>query len=380
MSQTDSHKGKRKKKRNHSKIDSVFEVSSKKEKKRREQNSLSVSTNENCVIDEECVLSSKEVFSETRRKKRKLKRRFRETESSVENNIMEISYDLPRIKNNSYIKPDLISSDPLHLTLPKLGVLDSKDKKLLQKHKLQIQTGRFNKFENALLFRNWNRYLEDYDIPNPLFLFGYFQYETHRKDVKQYYQTFAQQTQLLLRLAKDLPTRTLYQIYCRARVLLSGLKKLKDFTQQDRDIILNLFNKFGDKYANFCEMYGYNPKCAREVVRNRLKANGNKVHNGPWSHEELIKLKLNVENVMKEMNLSSYDGIPWSIVSRNMNRSDIQCRQRFFTKIMYLMKNTNIDSWDDKMDLAKLIALLKHCNFSDENLIDWDFIKEKFSS
>lgn len=291
----------------------------------------------------------------------------------------EITYELPRIKNTAP-DPKLISEAQLHLLIPKLAVLNKKDHRLLKKHNITMQTGRFNKFENAIVLRNWDLYLEDYYIPNPLFLFGYFQYESQQKDVKQYYQTFAQQTHLLLRLANGLPMRTVFQVYCRARIQLSGLKQLKDFTDHDRDIIMDLYMKFGDKYANFCENYGYDPKCAREVVRNRIKANGTKLNTGPWNYEELQKLKSNVEKVMRKYNLDSYERIPWAEVARDMKRSDIQCRQRFFTKIMYIMKNTDIKDWDNKYDLAKLIALLKYCNFSDENLIDWDFIKEKFST
>ncbi|OTF81804.1 hypothetical protein BLA29_004656 [Euroglyphus maynei] len=156
----------------------------------------------------------------------------------------------------------------------------------------------------------------------------------------------------------------------------------KDFNENDRLIILNLYRTHGDHYTNFCEEFGYNPKCAREIIRHAIKSNGVELNHGEWSEEEVKKLKKVVRSLMKKLQLQSYDGIPWSRVSQKLHRSDVQCRQKFFSKstLFKMIPKNQIDGWNEKLDIAKFIALLKKLNFPDYNMIDWDYIKEKFSS
>ncbi|KAI2802974.1 Homeobox protein Nkx-2.1 [Blomia tropicalis] len=285
-------------------------------------------------------------------------------------------------KPNEIIGENHESTLLIHQLVPRLTQLTGEDRKLLAKHDLVVQSGRFNQFENAILKRNWDLYLKDYNVPNPLMLFGFFKRNGEQNNpAKTYCYAFTHKTKLLLRLAKDLPHRTLYQIYCRARILLSGLKQARDFTDEDRKLILELHTKHGDRYATFCEEYGFNPKCAREVVRNAVKANGVQLKRGAWNSEELDKLKTNVLRIMKEENIISYSRIPWSKVAADMKRSDIQCRQRFFSKVFFKVMQDQNESkkWNEQYDIVRLIALMKRCGWADDALIDWDFIKEKFS-
>lgn len=175
--------------------------------------------------------------------------------------------------------------------------------------------------------------------------------------------------------------RTLYQIYCRGRALLSGLKKARDFTPEDREMIIEGHRIHGDQYVKFCEEPGLNPKAAREVIRNVIKPNGNKLNSGTWSADELGQLKESVQNIIQKYDLKNYDGIPWTEVAASMKRSDVQCRQRFFSKVVFMLVQTNAEQevWDEKFDMARLIALMNQCDWSDDTMIDWDFLKEKFS-
>lgn len=292
--------------------------------------------------------------------------------------------ELPRERHPDKIidDKDLLSEHIIHQVLPRMFYKKQhEEQEILDKYNLTVQRGRLTKVENALLKRSWERYLEDYIVPSPQFMFGNFTKSKENRSVKVYYQTFAIRTKLWLRLAKDLPNRTICQIYQRCRSLLSGLKGGEDFTDKDRELIISLRLAHGDQYSSFCEKYGFNPKDAREVVRNSVKANGTRINHGQWSNEELAKLRDNVRKVMKKEKLDSYDNIPWSVVSADMNRSDVQCRQRFFSKSMFLLAQAKIDieKWDDKFDMARLIALIKRCNWSEEVLIDWDFLKEQFA-
>lgn len=302
-----------------------------------------------------------------------------------DDDLFSKSDDLPSLKNDVAIDPTLISDAELHHLIPKLRRINDNDKELLRQHNLSVQNGRFTSSENKILSKNWQRYLDDYNVPNKSLLLGHFQYERSNNDsqkIKKLYRKFANETQLWLRLAKNLPNRTIFQIYCRARFLLSNLKKAKDFTDEDRQIILKLYRKYGDHFTTFCEEYGYNPKCAREILRHTIKSNGVKLNHGEWSEKEVKKLKKIVSRLMKKLALQSYDGIPWSHVSKKLHRSDVQCRQKFFSKSIFCQMITHppIDDWNEKLDIAKFIALLKHLNFDDFNMIDWDYIKEKFSS
>lgn len=306
-----------------------------------------------------------------------------DSSSEAGENLEDRSEELPSIQNDFHLDADLISEEPLHLLMPKLMRLNSKDLISLQDKNLLVKKGRFSASENSILSRNWKRYLEDYHIPNPKLLLGHFQYGRHNEsatNLKKYYQNFAKKTKLWLRLAKDLPDRTIYQIYCRARVVLSGLKSAKDFRKKDRERILDLYLKHGDQYSSFCEYYGYCPKSAREVVRNSIKANGEQLNQGEWKHKEIMKLKKIVTKLIKELGLKSYDRIPWSLVAKKLKRSDVMCRQKFFSKSILKMMSTQNSDWNDSLDIAKFIALLKYLNYSDQYMIDWDFIKEKFSS
>lgn len=286
-------------------------------------------------------------------------------------------------KPNKVISDRHVSDHLIHQVLPRLFNLKKEEENaILEKNGLTINRGRFTKVENAMLLRSWKRYLKDYNVPNPRLMFGNFRRNKKgNKSVKLYYQAFAARSKLFLRLAKNLPNRTLAQIYHRARVTLSGLKTAQEFTEKDRQIILNLKQVHGEQYSLFCEQYGYHPRHAREVVRNTVKANGTKVNHGRWTNEELALLRKNVLRLMKKEKLDSFDKIPWSRVAADMNRSDVQCRQRFFSKSVFLLVQNQIDieKWDDKFDMARLVALIRRCNWSDEALIDWDFIKEQFS-
>ena len=316
---------------------------------------------------------------------------FEISELSLEKIEKEIDYDdlwknseLPRQKNpNTLIDDSLVSSHPIHQLLPRLTNMKRRDEmEILTQHGLSVQYGRFTKVENALLKRSWHQYLQDYIVPIPQLMFGNFMYNNNaNRSLKLYYHGFVIRTKLMLRLAKDLPNRTLSQIYLRSRVLLSGLKQARDFTDEDRETILSLRRIHGDQYSKFCENYGYNPRHAREVVRNNVKPNGASLKHGQWTNEEINKLRANVFKVMKKEKIESYDNIPWSKVAADINRSDAQCRQRFFSKTVFMLVQTkqDINQWDEKFDMARLIALLKRCNWSDEPLIDWDFIKDQFS-
>lgn len=293
-----------------------------------------------------------------------------------------MDYELPSVKSDRQIDFSLESQERLHQLLPKLRKLTNKDQELLKQENILVRNGRFSSIENAILKRNWDLYLNDYNIPNKQLLLGYFQYEkTNDTDqtLKKAYQKFAKDTKILLRLSKDLPNRTIYQIYCRARILLVDLKKAKDLTENDREIIIELHKKHGDRYTSFCEQYGYNPKSAREVIRNSNLSNGVELKRGEWSLEELRKLKKYVNKLVKKLNLKSYDGIPWSKVGKKLKRSDIQCRQRFFSKAVMLPASDDPPNWNEKLDMAKFISLLRELKYPELSLIDWDYIKEKFS-
>lgn len=288
-------------------------------------------------------------------------------------------YELPSERSDRKIDFSLESEERLHHLIPKLMKLNDKDKEILKNENIIVRNGRFSIIENAILKRNWERYLKDYHIPNKQLLLGHFQYQITNnddKELKKAYRKFAQHTKLWLRLSKDLPSRTIYQIYCRARTLLPNLKKSKDFDENDRKNILKLHKIHGDHYATFCEKYGYSPKSAREVIRQGLSDEFKK---GEWSQKELRKLRKYVDELVKELNLKSYDGIPWTRVSQKLKRNDIQCRQRFFSKAVMMLSPDDPPNWNDKLDMAKFISLLRKLNYNDTALIDWDYIKEKFS-
>lgn len=304
-----------------------------------------------------------------------------ETTTAIEDDIDE----LPR-QRKPHKALDLdrhASSHLLHQVLPRLfNLKPDEERAILEQHGLSVNRGRFTKVENAMLRRSWARYLKDYIVPNPRLMFGVFcRNRKANGAVKDYYRAFAARTKLFLRLAKHLPNRTLAQIYQRARATLSGLKTGADFSEADRATILNLRRVHGEQYAVWCERHGFNPRHARELVRNSEKANGAAVKHGRWSNEELAALRDNVQKVMKELRLTSYDAIPWVRVAATMGRSDVQCRQRFFSKSVFLLVQNRVDieRWDDRFDMARLVALVRRCAWSDEALIDWDFIKEQFS-
>lgn len=286
--------------------------------------------------------------------------------------------------NTGVIDPSLLSDAPLHELLPKIANATAADLELAKSNGLAIQTGKFSKQETEILTRNWQNYLRDYHIPNHLLLFGYFKHneqDEERKALKANYARFTKDTMLYNRLAKDLPKRTLFQVYSRARILFSDLKKAEDYTEEDKQKLCDLHRMYGEDYRQICEFHGFDPKSAREFIRNKFKTRTVPIKNGKWSEEEINKLKRNVKKVMLKQNLTSFEGIPWSQVASNMQRSDLQCRQRFFsTKVFrtFIPPEDNNSSFNKKFEMAKLVALLKKANFKDDVLIDWDWIKEKF--
>jgi hypothetical protein len=291
------------------------------------------------------------------------------------NKLSQISYD----KNKFHL-----SDARLHILFPKLKCLTKEDKTIAAEEGLTIKCGKYTREEDAILTRNWEQFCNDYIVDMPHLALGFFRYcKTVSIEDKIYAQNLVNQSQMILRLAKGLPERTLFSLYARARKLFSGLTKTDTLTQEERQQILDLYQEFGNQYSLIAERLLVDIKTVSEIIRNNLKPNLKKIRKGLWDENEENDLLNAIKDIFKDQDLrNSYQNIPWSLVATKMNRNEVQCRQHFYSTLCWKILHPDSQRkshWKRNYDSIKLVYFLHRSDYENENQIDWDLLKEKFA-
>ncbi len=316
---------------------------------------------------------------------KKNKKKRSNSNKNIDNNNNKINKRVNQLSQISYDKNKFHLSDAkLHQLFPKLKSLTKDDKAIAAEEGLKIKSGKYTKEEDDILTRNWEQFCNDYIVDMPHLALGFFRYcKTVSIEEKINAQNLVNQSQMILRLAKGLPERTLFSVYGRARKLFSGLTKTDTLTVEERQQILDLYQDFGNQYSLIAEKLLVDIKTVREIIRNTLKPNLKRIRKGLWDEKEENDLLKAIKDIFKDQDLkNSYQNIPWSLVATKMNRNEVQCRQHFYSTLCWKILHPDSQRksrWKKHYDSIKLIYFLHRSDYENETQIDWDLLKEKFA-
>ena len=281
------------------------------------------------------------------------------------------------------INRNKLSTDRLH-TEPGLNKLkwDKKSREKVKELGLRIKKGPFTAKEDSILLRNWRSLCDDFPIDSPHVVLGFYGYHyltdpSDRRAAKQ----LIVKSQMYLRLAKDLPNRTLHQIYQRARKAFSGLNKAGNLSKEEQQSIIKLGQKKVRKVEIATKFFA-DIRAVNDIIKKNVSDTGRLLKKNRWDPEEDQRFVKVIRKLMKIKGITDYEEIPWHLVAHQMvERNDIQCRNHFWSNTFYKMYDPEFGligkRWKKK-DYRRLIYFLYKSDYRSEREIDWDFIKQRF--
>ena len=192
------------------------------------------------------------------------------------------------LRNKLFESKTLLSDSRLHTELRfKAKYMNKKSlKEFCERNNLILDRSRLRKDEYIILKRNWDKFCDDYQINDEMkvFLLGFFRRtKRYTKEEKKQMNRFIESTNFYLRLAKDLPTRDLDIVMNAAKRRFCPLKRVIDLTDNEKNLMRNLYRIFKEKWSVIAEKINCNPKCVHPNVIYYFDKNGEPYKKGRWS-------------------------------------------------------------------------------------------------
>ena len=289
------------------------------------------------------------------------------------------------------VNNSLLSDSKLHSLVPYFNWKPKPHyQKIVDDNNLKIIKGRFSNEEKSILTNNWNKFCDEFycDEDIKLRLLAFFSRSNkYIKEERKKFRQFIKRENYLLRIAKDLPNRTLRNIYQNARRMFGPLKRLNEMSESDRQLIKTLNDTiYKKKWTKIVEKINCYPKCVECEITFNYNENGEPFNKGKWSSEEEKNICKAMKTVLNTNDLTQHlltKNIPFTQIlnSSPVNQSPRDALKNWKRNLRWKIANFNqlLDNWS-KSDASKLIYCLFKCNFDNECDIYWNFIKKKFSN
>ena len=297
----------------------------------------------------------------------------------IESNNKIVEKCLNNNKNES-----LLSDSKLHQLIPTVR-WETKYYKIVKENNLKVIKGKFSKEEKQILTNNWNKFCEDFNCNEDMRtqLLGFFTYQRSKSERKELIE-FMKIENFYLRLAKDLPNRTLKNIRDISRRMFCTLKQKKQLTEYEIKQIRNLYAIHRSKWSKIAFKLNSNPFTVQTHYINNYNSYGEPYKRGKWSADEDKRLLNAMKSVLNTDDLTQHifaKKIPFTKIrdSVKLNRSEYDLKNHWKDGLRWKLTNfTQLEDKWKKTDSSKLIYCLYKYNFDNELDIDWDLIKEKF--
>ena len=304
---------------------------------------------------------------------------------SNEDSNKNITESVENDVNNS-----LLSDSKLHHLLPTF-YFKPKHYEIIKQHNLKILKGKLTSSEKGILTRNWNKFCHDFncDEEMKLQLLRFFTYSSrYSKEEKKRVKKFMKTNNFSLRLAKDLPNRSIFNIYQTARNMFCPLKMPHFSDESFKQKVWSLRFQQKLSYNEIANQVNCNPENLKSLIHITYNDRGEPYDRKNWSSDQYnrfldaMKVVLNTDDLTQHI----YDkNIPYKTIRdlAQINRSETDCRvywkHTFRWKVVQLKVGQMAHNWSKK-DSSRLIYFLWKFDFKNESNIDWDFIKQKFSN
>ena len=278
----------------------------------------------------------------------------------------------------------LISDSKLHQLIPFVNWLP-KYQIIVNENNLKVIKGKFSKEEKQILTNNWNKFCEDFNCDEDMRtqLLGFF-YHYRSTDERRKMKEFIKSENFYLRLAKELPNRTLFDIRDKSKRMFCPLKRKKQMSEYEIKQIKNLYSMHRNKWSRIAFKLNCYPYFVQNHYTNNYNSNGEPYKTGKWSADEDKQLLNAMKFVLNTDDLTQHifaKNIPFTRIRdlAKLNRSKPNLALHWLRQLRWSLANfTQLEDKWCKSDSSKLIYCLFKYNFDNELDIDWDLIKEKF--
>lgn len=306
---------------------------------------------------EDCTASKPKTYEEAMHIVKAFEKQVASTCDNLDMEEETLDFQPPYLHELGFSKPKGLSKD---------------DKKNLISQGICIRSGRWSKSEDKILKRNWDNFVNKYNIDNPAFLLGL--YRGCGKKATEII-TYRHVKKFRLQLAKDLNDRTLDSICSRAKNMLDRWNYKGRFSAEERGELFHLQCLMGNQWSKIAILMNRRGQTCNNVYR-RYKR---KPSRGAWSKKEEEFLMKAVRRCVAGKNLRvKFHGYPWAkIASFVPKRNEYQCRAHWLTSLCWKYTYGKHHKWSKRND-ALLIHVMYVDMVEDQSFIDWDYLHKIF--